>query len=257
MRSMQQAAGRLDVDPGPAVVGYGDMIYFSGAWASMYTAYGLDYNWNIQGYVEPADDHAKLNKGVIPLVQNNDSRSGGTLSKSGIPSKNTKRFSQAEGSATDSRDLLGYNVYRSDDFRVTYNKRNTNLITDTSYVDVVPAHETYYYYVTSVFPTYGSATCESDSSNVIPVVLVGTGNQLNGGKIMVYPNPATDNVVVKSDFTITNIEVLNYIGQTVITRNNVSEKSVKVNVSELTTGVYFVKVTTVDGIKTVKITVTK
>ena len=50
-------------DPGPAVVGYGDMIYFGGVWASMYTAYGLDYNWNIRGYVEAADDHAMLNNG--------------------------------------------------------------------------------------------------------------------------------------------------------------------------------------------------
>jgi hypothetical protein len=62
---------------------------------------------------------------------------------------------------------------------------------------------------------------------------------------------------VKSDFTITNIEVLNYIGQTVYNRQNISEKSVKVNVASLTAGVYFVKVTTVEGIRTVKITVTK
>jgi hypothetical protein len=91
---------------------------------------------------------------------------------------------------------------------------------------------------------------------VVAVLLTGI-DQLNGGKISIYPNPATDNVFVKSDFTITNIEVLNYIGQTVYTRQNVSAKTVKVNVANLTTGVYFVKVTTVEGIKTVKITVTK
>jgi hypothetical protein len=78
-----------------------------------------------------------------------------------------------------------------------------------------------------------------------------------GGKISIYPNPATENVFVKSDFTITNIEVLNYIGQTVYTKQNISEKTYKVNVANLTAGVYFVKVTTTEGIKTVKITVTK
>jgi hypothetical protein len=244
------------VDPGPAIVGYGDMIYFGGVWASMYTAYALDYNWNIQGYIEAADDHAVLNKGIVPLVQNNY-KSGGTLSASGLPSLNAKKFIQAEEPATDARALLGYNIYRSDDNKVTYNKRNTNLIPDTSYVDAVPAHETYYYYVTSVFPTYDTRTCESDASNVVEVVLVGTGQDLNGGKISIYPNPATENVFVKSDFTITNIEVLNYIGQTVYNRQNISEKTVKVNVAGLTAGVYFVKVTTVEGIKTVKITVTK
>jgi hypothetical protein len=39
-------------DAGPAYVGFGDMIYFGGVWASMMTAYGLNYNWNIQGWVD-------------------------------------------------------------------------------------------------------------------------------------------------------------------------------------------------------------
>ena len=38
-------------DAGPAVAGFGDMIYFSGTWSSMYEAYQLNYNWNLQGYV--------------------------------------------------------------------------------------------------------------------------------------------------------------------------------------------------------------
>jgi hypothetical protein len=114
----------------------------------------------------------------------------------------------------------------------------------------------FYYYVTSVFPTYGSATCESDSSNVEEVIFIGI-DQVNEGKISIYPNPATDNVQVKSDFTITSIDVLNYIGQTVYTRQNVSDKNVKINVANLTPGVYFLKVNTVEGVRTVKITVTR
>jgi len=131
------------------------------------------------------------------------------------------------------------------------------MLTDTNYTDVVTDYQLYYYYVTSIFPTYDPKTCESDSSNVVPVTFWVGVDPLNGGKISIYPNPATDNVIVKSDFTITNIEVLNYIGQTVYTKQNVSEKTVKVNVANFNTGVYFVKVTTTDGIKTVKITVTK
>lgn len=39
-------------DTGPAVSGYGDMISLDGVtWESMSAAYGLDYNWNIEGYV--------------------------------------------------------------------------------------------------------------------------------------------------------------------------------------------------------------
>ncbi|MBN2663910.1 MAG: T9SS type A sorting domain-containing protein [Bacteroidales bacterium] len=39
-------------DAGPAVAGYGDMIYFGGEWQSMANDIGLDYNWNIHAYVD-------------------------------------------------------------------------------------------------------------------------------------------------------------------------------------------------------------
>jgi len=67
-------------------------------------------------------------------------------------------------------DLLGYNIYRSDDNRETFNKVNASPITDTAYIDIVPYSDSlYWYYVTAVYQTYGSETAESDSSNVIPV----------------------------------------------------------------------------------------
>jgi len=40
------------VDSGPAIAGYGDLISIDGIlWESMSTAYGLNYNWNLAGYV--------------------------------------------------------------------------------------------------------------------------------------------------------------------------------------------------------------
>jgi len=38
-------------DAGPAVAGFGDMIYFNGSWNPMSSS-GLNYNWNIAGYLE-------------------------------------------------------------------------------------------------------------------------------------------------------------------------------------------------------------
>jgi hypothetical protein len=103
-------------DAGPAVTGYGDMININGVWDAMSTAYGLDYNWNIQGFVETDADYA-----------NNTSS------------------------------LLGYNLYRSEDNKITWAKLNTALIADTNYTDHVPDYQEYCYYVTSVFPSYGSS----------------------------------------------------------------------------------------------------
>jgi hypothetical protein len=73
---------------------------------------------------------------------------------------------------------------------------------------------------------------------------------------MIYPNPANDVVNVKSDYTINRIEVLNFVGQTVYTREDVNAKASRINVATMTPGVYFVKVTTNEGNRMVKITVT-
>jgi hypothetical protein len=237
-------------DPGPCMVGYGLLGNLGTGWEDL-NAYGFDYNWDIEVEIQGVKDSQKpVSLKQTPIVNVNPQlASNGKVNTHSSISTHTSAPMAVSA-------LLGYNIYRSDDHKVTYNKLNTTLLTDTNYVDVVPSSADYYYYVTSVFPSYGTATCESDSSNVVAVLLTGI-DQLNGGKISIYPNPATDNVFVKSDFTITNIEVLNYIGQTVYTRQNVSAKTIKVNVANLTTGVYFVKVTTVEGIKTAKITVTR
>jgi hypothetical protein len=49
---------------------------------------------------------------------------------------------------------------------------------------------------------------------------------------------------------------MNFVGQTVYTNSDVAMKSAKINVSTFTPGVYFVKVSTSEGVRTVKITVT-
>jgi len=41
------------VDAGPAVLGKGDWMYYSGSWVEISTAYSLDYNWCIQGVISP------------------------------------------------------------------------------------------------------------------------------------------------------------------------------------------------------------
>ena len=50
---------------------------------------------------------------------------------------------------------------------------------------------------------------------------------------------------------------MNFLGQQVYTIKGVDAKTAKVNVTSLKTGVYFVKVTTEQGIRTTKITVTR
>jgi hypothetical protein len=84
-----------------------------------------------------------------------------------------------------------------------------------------------------------------------PDAVIENGSQ----SIKVFPNPTSDVVNIKSDFTIKSIELLSFIGQSVYTRNNLDTKVVQINVSNLGSGVYFVKMNTDQGIKTTKITV--
>jgi hypothetical protein len=168
-----------------------------------------------------------------------------------------------EKSASDSSTLLGYNVYRTGDTGVPpYSKLNASPVTATTYVDTYPSTtepgKTFKYYVTVLFndSQTGLPLCES-GSDTITVTFPAVGvNELTNGQVMIYPNPASENVNVKSDYTIKGIEVMNFVGQTVWTNSNVESKTARINVTSLRSGVYFVKVSTDQGVRTVKITVT-
>jgi hypothetical protein len=169
--------------------------------------------------------------------------------------------------SSDSSLLIGYNVFRYDSVQggvVHFRKLNTAAQTATAYQDVVGLSEmqygTYMYYVTAVFNNSLNSQflCESPASDTVTIQFPAVGiPEVSGGSIMIYPNPANDVVNVKSDFNISRIEVLNFIGQTVYSENTVNSKLVKINTSFLQTGVYFVKVTTSKGLRTVKITVVR
>jgi hypothetical protein len=164
-------------------------------------------------------------------------------------------------SASDSSTLMGYNVYRTDETGTgPYSKLNSAPVTVTTYSDIYPSTITsgyFSYYVTSVFndSETGLPLCESSSDSVLVDLSIGV-EELTSGQVMVYPNPATENVTVKSSYTISGIEVMNFVGQTVYSNSNVAAKTAKINVTALRSGVYFVKVSTDQGVRTVKITVT-
>jgi hypothetical protein len=171
-------------------------------------------------------------------------------------------------SGADSSQLMGYNVYRYDDNAggiVDWHKLNqAGLVSTTAYMDVIGLdtmqYGTYQYTVTSVFNNSVNAAflCESPKSDTVTIQFPAVGiPDVNGGTVMIYPNPANDYVNVKSDYNISRLEVMNFIGQMVISENTTMTKQVKINTSSLQAGVYFVKVTTSGGIRTVKITVVR
>jgi hypothetical protein len=115
----------------------------------------------------------------------------------------------------------------------------TDLIPDQDYYAFVVAH--------------CSNGANSNPSNAVTFHTGGVGihNYLERS-VTLYPNPATDKVVVAvsdENIRITDVEVYNVYGQLVNTIVP-TENPLHINISGLSDGMYFVRVTTEDGIVT-------
>jgi hypothetical protein len=151
--SVTHSAGSFPAgcDDGPAILERGDMISLDGVvWNSMGITYGLDYNWNIAGFVESTDNSIS-GKPMVKTIINPATAlfiSSKDISKqTGIPVKFNPSNSKA---------LLGYNVYK-----------NGGLIAftpNTYYLDEDLAPGNYNYYLTSLYDEG-----ESEPSNIIYV----------------------------------------------------------------------------------------
>lgn len=140
--------------------------------------------------------------------------------------------------------LLGYNVYRNGV------KINEELVTICEFHDMeVVSFETYTYYVEAVYDD----GCTSESSQ-IEVTTSGVGVSENEKlNVKVYPNPAEGFVNVKAE-GLKNVELIDMMGR-VISRNESSEAMTTVDLSSLTSGIYFLRVMTEAGVSLQRIAV--
>lgn len=81
---------------------------------------------------------------------------------------------------------------------------------------------------------------------------VGIDNVDNATTFEVYPNPAHETVTVSSNMNAYQAEVLNYLGQVIYTQS-VSSDTFTLNVANYADGVYFIRLTSNDGIATQKL----
>lgn len=82
--------------------------------------------------------------------------------------------------------------------------------------------------------------------------LLGTEQLSRANMFSVYPNPAKDIINVSSyDYSIATIEIIDMNGRIVKTFSN-STNDIQVNVSDLSKGVYIMKISTTDGVSDTK-----
>lgn len=152
-----------------------------------------------------------------------------------------------------------YNIYRGtseDNFEVIA------TTTEGTYFDTdVEAGETYYYKVTATYVD-GDDECESEAANSFYqpnknyVVVDYTSIVENGvSSMMIYPNPAKDNMIVKAE-DMKRITIVNTMGQVVYDQEVMSD-SKEINMSQFESGVYIIRITTGNGMATSRVTVVK
>ncbi|MEZ5197077.1 MAG: T9SS type A sorting domain-containing protein [Bacteroidales bacterium] len=217
-------------DDGPAVQYKGDMIALGSSWVSMSVEYGLDYNWNIAGFVEAVDGKTSP---MTPVEEIVPYTAGSFVSsiESGMPTQPANKFNP-----TSAKDLT-YNVYFKPEGGSYSEIANTAV---TNYTHTSPVIGWNYYYVTTLLN--GN---ESDPSNEVSILFTSI-EDIVSFSTQVYPNPASNLVNIKSDFEIKNITVYNYAGQ-VITKEQVDNYTYQFNTSEFNPGIYFFQIETTDG----------
>jgi len=109
---------------------------------------------------------------------------------------------------------------------------------------------------------YASIWIANNSTNnqmvEVPVTLdllhIGIDDASGDSYIMMYPNPTSDFVNIKTNSNITLVRIFNQAGQMVL-RENVNGSEIRVETNDFQTGTYFVEITSAAGVVTSKLIV--
>ena len=86
------------------------------------------------------------------------------------------------------------------------------------------------------------------------IVNVKKGSLISNKKIILYPNPATENISIVSPNKISKLSIFNCFGQLVY-ENIINDFDVKINTSSYESGVYFIRIETAISVETNKVSV--
>jgi len=134
----------------------------------------------------------------------------------------------------------GYEIYKGVD--KLGDSPTTSYTHDIS--ELEPGEYTYNY---CVLPVYAAGVCEGtaakDCKDVSFEVLDIKGYTTT---FSIAPNPANDYIIITAKGDFNNIEVLSFLGQVVLSQTNVGN-SAKLDIANLTNGVYFVRIISNNG----------
>ena len=236
------------VDAGPCVApGSSDLITLDGIlWESISAVYGLDYNWNIQAFVEGLGDGKSL--ALKPLQKTGPvTLATGPMKLdpdySATNANLTQRTTSSVKESDNNRALTGYNVYRKGSVG-DYALIGTTAATE--YDDLDLGYDCFDYYVTVLYSDLG-ATFESGPSNIREECFYIGITPVTSSEVKVYPNPATTSVMVDLTPDIRQLTVYNYLGAVVLEKSITKEKSIQLNTFYYAAGAYTIRFTSANG----------
>jgi hypothetical protein len=168
-------------DGGPAVTGYGDLISLGTEFISMNAAYGLNYNWMIDGFADYADGRSIASMAPI----NVEYSAPATTSEPEEHRLPTPIVINTPGE----RDMTNYILYRDGEAEDTLD------IDENTYNDIDVEWGDHSYYVTALYNN--SDECgESEPSNTVDVSLV---NHPPPAVMLLQPDDGATIVVTESN----------------------------------------------------------
>ena len=100
-------------------------------------------------------------------------------------------------------------------------------------------------YVSDVYP---------DEDGKYSIVNITKGGSVESNKIIVYPNPANENIFIVSPNEIFEVSILNSIGQSIY-ESNINDINIQINTSNFDSGIYIIRIETINGMETHKVTI--
>jgi hypothetical protein len=102
-----------------------------------------------------------------------------------------------------------------------------------------------YYLIDDVCVSVDSTLCNGGLDQLPCLVSIEENTQYEA--FTVYPNPATDNIIVQTkSYNFFDVEVYNSVGQLLFVKQKVNSNMFKLNISTYNKGVFFIKINTSD-----------
>jgi hypothetical protein len=213
-------------DDGSAVAGFGDMISLNGTdWESMATVFDLNFNWNLQGYVE---GYVNDGSGKYLGAENEMDNLHSLKPLNELEKEKIKNLYDRHSK----REVQSYYIYREGELIAT---------TDTTYyiADMSGLPGGYYCFTTTA--VYNDCESESTEEFCIPYGIPISISYQEIQNLAIYPNPSTGLFYVDAEGLEGKLSVYSFSGkhllETPISKN---EKPV-LSLEHFPVGAYLVK----------------